>query len=356
MHKSYLIALTTALLLASACEEESSETFVPVHGKGIVNGEVEEGFPSVVSLGGSFGGDTMSMCTGNLVTPRIVLSAAHCGDGIPIEMVQMMGRAYFGTSIDEPLEEIGFSDLRIHPEYEELVSEPGGDLGQFDLSVFVLEEDASAEPTWFRREEVTDDDLEAELTSVGFGITSGEGGGSGIKRSAVLTLDQYDENFLISYVENNPDEANICSGDSGGPQFFNVDGFWVQGAVHSWGDQNCVYNSGSTRTDIAAEWFLDIVEEVHGTRDVCEINGWYDNGVCEPYCAELDPDCVEDTDEDTDADGGTDGDTDTDTDTDGGVSMPGGDGCGCAVTPAGASPWSLLALLGAVLGILAVRR
>ncbi len=313
-----------------ACEEEDLSTATMVHGTGIVNGQLEEGFPSAVSLGGDFNGP-QSMCTGNLITPRVIISAAHCGDGIPIGIILAAGVAFFGSDINDPDNTIGFDDHIVHPEYEELVSEPGGYLGQYDLSIFVLKEDATVEPTWFRRNEITDDDLGAELKSVGFGITSGGGDGSGIKRSATIVLDEYDDNFLLSNVSTNPDGANICSGDSGGPQFFFTDDHWIQGAVHSWGDVDCLIESGSTRVDIATEWILDQIEDVHGTRDVCEINGWYDNGVCDPFCDEPDPDCGEIPGDDAGAsDAGT---------ADAGSISPPDNGCGCS-TSSGPSPMS----------------
>ena len=37
------------------------------------------------------------------------------------------------------------------------------------------------------------------------------------------------------------------------------------------------------------------MEDVHGTRDICEANGWYDDGVCVDllgYCEMEDPDCI----------------------------------------------------------------
>ena len=46
----------------------------------IVNGQLEPDFPATVGLGAEFGQYTFSACTGTLITPRIILSAAHCGE------------------------------------------------------------------------------------------------------------------------------------------------------------------------------------------------------------------------------------------------------------------------------------
>ncbi len=311
-----VLSLAAILALAAGCAP-APDDLAEADPHPIVNGAEEPGFPSTVSMGGEIGGYIMSMCTGNLITPEVVLCAGHCGDGIPIELVLALGQAYFGPAIDTPDEAIGFVDFEVHPDYVPLEPGLGGTLGEFDLSVFVLAEPAAAEPTWFNREPITDDDLGRDMMSVGFGVTGPEGDGSGTKRSALLTLDEYDDNFLISDSSSNPDGANVCSGDSGGPQFFeHENGRWIEAAVHSWADQYCEISSGSTRTDIAAEWILDWVEEVHGSRDVCEINGWYDDGICDDYCDEEDPDCVEEADDDDSAAGDDDDDVDSELDDD----------------------------------------
>jgi kallikrein len=340
---SLLVAAGAALF---ACNEEMAENYTPVRQHGIVNGtEVEPGgFPSTVALGTEMGGP-QAMCSGNLLTPRVIVSAAHCGDGIPIELVQSMGVAFFGNDVSDADAAIGFDDLIIHPDYVPL-DNATGELGEFDLSIFVLKEDAPAEPTWFNRDAITDDDLGAELTSVGYGITSSTASDSGIKRYATLTLADYDENFLLSYVASNPNNSNICSGDSGGPQFFHLGGFYIEGAVHSWGDTNCAIESGSTRVDIATEWILDQIEAVHGTRDVCEINGWYGDGLCHWFCDLKDPDCVPDGGVEEDAgvpevDGGTDAGNEP--------GLTGGCGCSISSSASPATSALVLFLIGAFL-------
>ena len=45
------------------------------------------------------------------------------------------------------------------------------------------------------------------------------------------------------------------------------------------------------RTDLISDWILDYVEDVHGSRDLCEANGWYSNDRCDSFCDEPDPDC-----------------------------------------------------------------
>ena len=59
------------------------------------------------------------------------------------------------------------------------------------------------------------------------------------------------------------------------------------------GDQYCTQTSGSTRTDLVDEWILETVQQVHGTTDMCEINGFYEDDECTTFsiCQSVDPAC-----------------------------------------------------------------
>jgi hypothetical protein len=108
---------------------------------------------------------------------------------------------------------------------------------------------------------------------------------------------------------------------------------WTIWGVHSWGDQNCAILSGSTRTDLFAEWIVDQIEAEYGTRDVCEVNEWYDDGTCD-VCDEPDPDCAPEGDDDDSAGDDDDGPADDD-----------GDACAGCGAEVGSQPTGSGALL-----------
>jgi MYXO-CTERM domain-containing protein len=258
----------------------------------IVNGDEEADHPAVVSLGADFGSQRFSLCTGSIVTTRIILTAAHCGQDIPPSIIASAGRAFLGEDIEAPDHELRLVDMVLHPNYVPLESGLGGQISEFDLAVVVLEEDAPVAPIPLHLDPVTEDDLGREMLSVGYGASSGSGAGSGKKRSAVLILDDFDDQHLYTDANENPTRGNICSGDSGGPQMLQSDdGVWEQWAVHSWGYQGCGGLSASARADVAADWLMEQIEAVHGTTDLCEAQGLYTDDICDDTC-EADPACA----------------------------------------------------------------
>lgn len=305
MNRVNLLALSLLLAPAAHAAPEAPEADDAT--RFIVNGKNESGFPSAVALTFQFGSFSQAFCTGSLITPRLVLSAAHCTEEVArqygVSTDQLLGVAYvaFGPNAAQPNQSVQFKNVYVHPDYGNSFSGPTGDIEVIEL----VEPVDNVEPVWFATEGLADVAGE-DVTSVGFGVTSGrrsDQGTSGVKRSAVLTISEVRDSVLYSDATRNEGGTNVCSGDSGGPQYRILDdGSLIQWGVHSFvlGPQNdpCSYQSGSTRTDVYSRFILNQVEKVHGTTDRCEIFGEYEDRICSTDCEQNDPICAADLDDD----------------------------------------------------------
>lgn len=177
-------------------------------------------WPSVVALRDG-GGNVF--CTGSLVHPRVVLTAAHC------LLSQVPADIAFGPDGRAPVADVGVQRCDWHPAYDGSEGSEGSDVaycvldGEVDLQVVPpamgCEEDVLVPGT--------------EVTIVGYGSTAAsldpESGwewteGVGPKRLTNQTLEQVYANtlFLLGI-----DGASACPGDSGGPALVRLsDGTW----------------------------------------------------------------------------------------------------------------------------------
>jgi secreted trypsin-like serine protease len=216
----------------------------------ITNGGEVDGDPAVVALSYELGeGRTRIGCSGILVAPTRVLTAAHCA--VPLAPT----RALFGSRLSEQREERAVVGNIVHPDYDAYGLES-------DLAVLVID----AAP-------VTPVDLPiparspgATVRIVGFGRT--EASAPVAKRSGVGRVAKtHDRGFDIE-----PGPSLICAGDSGGPGFAVVDEKEVLVGIASRGDPSCALRG--TFTSLAGqEDFLRSSLEDHETSSSCRVVG-----------------------------------------------------------------------------------
>lgn len=203
----------------------------------VVDGNLSSDWPATAAL--IFDGE--AGCTGTLIDPAVVLTAAHCLDYGPPDSV------YFGDAPGGDGEVVPVDRAVSHPSYV-------GDEG--DVGLLFLAEDASPRPVPLDVQDAGR--LSGEvITYVGFGDTQGSGG-EGRKKEATARIVEVGDDIL----DVQPESGSACYGDSGGPLYFREDGVVVLVGVVAFGyTDDCRDLGGNTRVDKYVPW---IEEETGG--------------------------------------------------------------------------------------------
>ncbi len=163
-------------------------------------------WPSVVAVSG---GDTL--CTGTLVHPRLVLFAAHCGEGIK--------KIYFGEDLADPGLVVKAEYCLVNPDYGG-PSDQEHDWGFCRLAEAIT--DVPVTPVVFGCETALVES-QGMAAIAGYGLTTDDSD-SGRKHWATAKIRQvYSETSDVGGLG----DPAICPGDSGGPAFIRyADGSW----------------------------------------------------------------------------------------------------------------------------------
>lgn len=235
-------------------------------------------------------------CSGTLITPSVVLTAAHCLDAAEDGAPRAEPRApqsvgvYFGAApATDPAPTVyGVTDVRLYGTWDStrLIN----DIALLRLARPVPTEIATPIPPLPPALGFGPADAGEPLDLIGFG-TDGEH--AGVKLHAELPLAGLGCRLpgcptrgwparMISYGGGG---TTPCNGDSGGPALVRRDGRAYVGGVTSYGDRHCARFAVSTRVDAYAPFIAGFV---FGGGE-CE-----SDGACQPACgADVDPDCGE---------------------------------------------------------------
>ncbi|GEM_PF-2536014 len=202
----------------------------------VVNGAVTSDHPATAALMEQ----GLPFCTGSLIRPNVILTAAHCLEYGPPDDV------YFGDQPGVGGETVPATSALMHPSYT--ASESGD--AYYDIGLVFLGEDASPAP--FPVANISGEALiGAPIVYVGYGTAQGTGG-EGFKKEATATVTELEADVLVVQ----PDNGSACYGDSGGPVLHMNSGGApeIVGVVSFGYTDDCMDLGGNTRTDMYFDW------------------------------------------------------------------------------------------------------
>ncbi len=259
------------LLACAACGPDAAlEPSVRQNEAAIIGGSADTGHPAVVVLIVEQTADYF-LCSGTVVSPHVVLTAAHCvnPDHVGASTVfQVYDQAVLPALTGPPVGPHYFAvtQTKWHPSYVDATATQAAAVSDassplFDIGVAITTEALTAAPLAMNRLALGDGSIGAAVHNVGYGRTSAADGNSdGTRTGADATLMA----IFPDVLQLDGGVKAVCRGDSGGPALLVQNGQEVVAGIHSWIEHGatCTGSQFDTRVDVYAAAFVDPLIEM----------------------------------------------------------------------------------------------
>ncbi|HEX8951053.1 MAG TPA: trypsin-like serine protease [Polyangia bacterium] len=220
------------LLAMGALAACSAPAAVDSVSQAIVNGSTDNADPAVVMvLAHMPGSQNASLCTGEIVSPHVVLTAAHCLDPALVGTGSVFN-VFTGTTPNASTS-MAVKETHFNASFDNMNPQNGNDVG-----VLILATPTTVAPVGYNRAPMPQSMVGSAARLVGYGITMVPDtmpSSAGTKREAPTTLAHLDTQF----VGLQDGSHGICEGDSGGPAFMMFGGTERIAGITSFGFTNC---------------------------------------------------------------------------------------------------------------------
>ncbi|MEM1008508.1 MAG: trypsin-like serine protease [Myxococcota bacterium] len=270
------LGLVAVLFLHFACQTAEQPELLTSKAQPIIGGQPDLNYPGIGALNIN---RQSNFCTGTLITPRLVVTAAHCVDALN-NYIQQGLETFFrmdfptGSGNNFRSEYVPIQSAQNHPLWN-----PSG--LRNDIAVVILRDPVrTTKPLPINTSSIDASWIGRELYFLGYGVIQ-------TRPARVRATRKYSARIPIIRVasqtySNESPNRSICSGDSGGPALF-VDGVAVVMGVNSYvqGSQvaprtpACDGSSTSFRIDAYLDWLLPLMRQYGGS---CQSNADCTNG------------------------------------------------------------------------------